>query len=107
MPIERTITNEQKIRVTANPMTAAGNPAPIDGPIRATVISGDGSTLDGSSALEVQLLSGALPGDTTFLVEADADLGAGIVLIQDTVTLHVTGAQAAALGLSVGEPETK
>ena len=42
-----------------------------------------------------------------FLVEADADLGSGISLIQDLVTLTVAGAQAASFGLTASAPKPK
>ena len=107
MPIEITLTNEQKVRIFANPTTVSGKSAQLDGPIRATMISGEGSAQPGNNDLEVVLLSGDNPGDSTFLIDADADLGEGVVLVQDTVTLHVQGAMAASLGLSPGTPELK
>ena len=105
--LDLTITNEEQIRVTAQPTTSTGRPATLDGPIRATVLSGDGTVAAGASDLEVVLRSGDNPGDTTYLIEADADLGAGIVLVQDTAMLHVTGAMASSLGLTAGSPESK
>ena len=107
MPIEVTLSNEEKVRITAAPKTPAGRPALIEGALRVTVVSGDGSFEPGAGPLDVFLRSGDLPGDTTFVVEADADLGDGEVIIQDIVTLHVTGVMAAALGLSAGTPESK
>ena len=104
--LEVTITNEQKVLITASPQTAAGNPAPIDGVLNVTVISGDSLAVP-NDALSFYLVSSDTPGDTTFLVEADADLGEGAVLIQDTITLHVNGALAASFGLSAAAPEAK
>lgn len=106
MPLEVTITNEQKVRLTAVPVTATGNPAPLDGPVSFSVISGD-STVNVLDNLTAELVSGVTPGDTTYLVEADADLGAGVETISDTVLMHVEGARAANLGLSLGVPEPK
>jgi len=108
MPIDIALTNEQQVRVRSVPVTAAGNPASVDGPLRISVVSGDATVeQDPGAPLEAVLVSSDAPGDTTFLVEADADLGEGVVLIQDTVTLRVAGAQAAALGLSADAPEPK
>lgn len=102
------LTNEQKVKATAAPVTAAGHPAQLDGALRVSVVSGDGTfTQDAGEPLSVVFVSSDVPGDTTYLVEADADLGAGVVLVQDTVTVHVAGALAAFLGLAVGAPETK
>jgi hypothetical protein len=102
MPLEFDLTNEEKVTgVTFSPTTSAGQPASIEGSPTVSVLSGDGSTQDTGSDLP-DFVSGTAPGDTVFLVEADADLGAGVVTISDTVTLHVTGAQATNLGLGGG-----
>jgi len=106
--LDLSCTNEQKIKVTAVPKTATGRPAQIDGALTATVISGDGTAeqVPGDN-FSVFLISADTPGDTTYLIEADADLGSGIVAVQDTATLHVAGALAANLGLVAGTPEPK
>lgn len=99
-------TNEQKIRVTATPVTSTGRPATLDGNVTVSVVSGD-STFNLLPPNSFELISSDTPGATTFLVEADADLGAGVVLIQDTITLDVMGALAVNLGLTAGAPEAK
>lgn len=102
MPLEITITNEQKIQVTLTPVTATGRPAKLDGAPEWSVISGD-STLDvASDGKSAFLVSADDPGDTQFLVKADADLGAGVEEVSDTIRLTVEGARAASLGLAAG-----
>src|SRR5262245_5020335 len=101
-------TNDEKIKVTAAPVTSTGRPARIDGALRARVVSGGGAVMDvPGDPLSVYLVSGDDPGDTDYIIEADADLGEGVVLIQDSAVLHVSGAQAVALGLFAGSPEPK
>jgi len=101
-------TNEQKVPVTAVPVTSSGKPAQVDGPLRVTVVSGTGTVeQDPATPLTFKAVSGDTPGTTVYLVEADADLGAGQVLIQDTVTYEVSGAQAASFGLVSGAAESK
>lgn len=101
-------TNEEKIKVTAAPQTAAGNPAQIDGPLRVTITSGAATVVqDPATPLEVTFVSSDAPGDTVGVIEADADLGAGVELISEAFTYSVAGAKAAALGFSVGTPEPK
>jgi hypothetical protein len=104
--LELSCTNEEKIKVTTNPVTAAGKPVLLDGPIQVSVQSGDGTVelLDGNS---FYVKSGDNPGDSTFLVSGDADLGAGIENISDIVLLHVAGAKASNLGMTAGTPELK
>lgn len=107
MALDLTCTNEEQIRVVANPSTSTGNPAQLDGPLRVSVISGDGSAVPGDSPNEVILRSGIAEGPTVFVIEGDADLGPGERLVPETVTLNVTAAAATNLGLSAGAPEAK
>jgi len=100
--------NEQKIKVTANPKTTGGRPATFDGPIRISVQSGEGTfTQDPAEPNAFFAVSSDAPGTTVYLLEADADLGAGSILIQETVELEVSGANAANFGLTVGTAEPK
>jgi hypothetical protein len=108
MPLNVACTNEQMVPITAAPTSQSGNPAPIDGALRVTVQSGDGSVVqDPATPLTFMAVSGAALGDTVFLVEADADMGAGSQTIQDLVTLSVTGAVAANFGFTAGAPVPK
>lgn len=107
MPAEVTITNEQKVPVTLAPVTATGKPAKLDGPPTWTVVSGEGTVEVSEDGLTATLVSSDNPGDTQYMVEADADLGEGVETISDIVTLHVAGAKAANLGLTVGTPVAK
>ncbi len=103
MPATAACSNEEKVPVTAAPVTSAGRPAQIDGALTVTVQSGDGTVeQDAATPLSFNAVSGDAPGDTVYLVEADADLGAGVVTLQDTFTLSVSGANAASFGLSAG-----
>lgn len=102
-----TITNEQKVKVTLTPVTATGKPAQLDGVPNWSVVSGESTieaAADGRSAF---LISSDSPGDTEVMVEADADVGAGVETISDMIKLTVEGAKAQSLGLSVGTPEAK
>lgn len=106
------ITNEQKIKVTLNPVTESGNPAELDGKPEWSVLSGGNE--DPSKNLQVSedglsayLISNDTPGDIEFLIKADADRGAGFEEISDVIRVHVSGAKAKSLGLVKGEPEPK
>lgn len=104
--VEITLTNEQKVKVTATPVTATGKPAPVDGAVVFTVQAGD-CTVNELDDFSAEIVSGDNPGDSVILVSADADLGDGVETVADTVTVHVEGARAASLGLTVGAPEPK
>jgi hypothetical protein len=72
------------------------------------VVSGDGTVeQDPSTPNAFFAVSGDAPGTTEYLVEADADLGEGVVTIQEAVELVVSGAQAVQFGLVAGTPVAK
>jgi len=105
MPLDLQCTNEEKIFVTVNPVTANGNPAALDGAVRVTP-TGEG-TVEMVSDTSFFVVSGGNPGATTYLVEGDADLGEGIVLLQDSINLNVSGALASNLGINAASPVLK
>lgn len=103
MPATAACSNEEKVPVTAAPVTSTGRPAQIDGALSVVVASGDGTVeQDPATPLSFNAVSGDAPGDTVYTVSADADLGAGVVTLSDTFTLTVSGANAASFGLSAG-----
>jgi hypothetical protein len=106
MPLEVTITSEEKVRVTATPQTAAGHPASVDGQVMFAVQNGE-CTVTQVDAVSADVFSGDIPGDSAILVTADADLGTGVQTIMDTILVHVTHPNAASLGLQAGPAELK
>jgi hypothetical protein len=105
--LEITITNEQQVNVTLKPVTATGKAAKLDGAPTWTIQSGDSKINVPADGLSADLISSDTPGDTEILVEADADLGSGVVSVSDIIRLTVAGAQAANLGLAAGAPTAK
>ena len=102
--IEIKLTNEQKIKVTLTPTTAAGKPAALDGKPQWRT--------DGPAALEVAedgmsayLIASERPSESIVTITADADLGEGVEEIAEGIKLITEGAKAAHLGLTIGEPE--
>lgn len=96
--------NEEKVIGNAlQPKTAGGHPAQVDGALKITVQSGDGTfEQDPAAPLSFDLISGEDLADTVYLIKADADLGVGVEEISTTVTLTVTGAKASAFGFTAG-----
>ncbi len=107
MPLEIKITNEQQIKVTLTPKTDTGKPAKLDGKPTWEIVSGNSTATVSDDGLSAVLVSSDDPGDTEFLVKADADLGDGVEEISDVVKLSVVGATAKNLGLTAGTPEAK
>lgn len=107
MPGEKRITNEQKINAVLNITTEGGKPAEVDGKPKWSVVSGAGGLVVSDDGKSADLISTDIPGETTYLVEADADLGAGVEPISDTIKIITEGAKAKNLGLTLGEPVNK
>lgn len=105
--LELSITNEQKVQVTLTPVTATGKPAPVDGVPTWVVASGDATVDVAADGLSAFLISGDNPGQSSIVVSADADLGAGVETISDSITLTVEGAKAISLGLTASAPVAK
>lgn len=102
-----TITNEEKVQVTLNPVTPAGNPANLDGTPTWAVTEGD-ATLDvAEDGLSAFLISGEANTNSKIEITADADLGEGMVTITDMIDLVVVQASASALGAIIGTPILK
>lgn len=107
MPADVSLTTEEKVTATLAPKTTAGNVASLDGIPTWTVNSGDVTLTPSADGLSCVILSGTQVGDSTVQVDADADLGAGVVTISDVVVLHVATPQATSLGLTVSAPTPK
>ena len=105
MPLTVVMSNEQKVRIQASPITQGGQPAPVEGPVLFVVKAGDVAIepIDATSAYVVA----GLPGASEVLVSADADLGAGVVTIADTIGVTVSAAMAEQLGLQADAPILK
>jgi len=101
-----TITNEQKVEVTLNPTTLAGNPATLDN-VLWEVIEGDATLEVAADNLSAFLVSGESDVNSKILVTADADLGEGVAEIVDLIDLAVVSAQASTLGIIQGTPVLK
>lgn len=108
MPLDLTITNEEKVKVTLAPVTSTNKPAKLDGTPEWVTISGPAKLEPASNGLSAYLISDDTNvSDSVFQVNADADLGEGTETISDLITLHVSNAHAKNLGIVAGQPEAK
>lgn len=103
------ITNEQEIDANFRPLTAGGNPAPVDGDVQWEKLDGDatlGATTQGG---QVQTFRSQDSGEGTshFRATADADLGSGVVPISLDYELVVVLPSADHAGGSFGTPRIK
>jgi len=105
---------DQYLRVKIAPKTGAGHPAPVDGTPVWAIVSGNGSVQNVSAdGLTAEIWSPDTVTDpsgadvTVASVTADADVGAGVQEISDTVEFTVTNAIAESLGLAMIELKAK
>lgn len=104
--IMATINDSQQILLTAQPVSGKGNPAPIDGPVQWSLISGSQFiSLTPVDATSVYAVAIGPIGIATIEASADADLGAGITTITNTVQVEVIGGPAVNLNILPGTPE--
>lgn len=94
-------TSEQKVLITLNPVTAAGNPANLDGAPVWSVVEGDCTLEVAADGLSCYLISGAANVISHVSVTADADLDGGEVReISELIVYAVLAPEATALGLN-------
>jgi hypothetical protein len=105
MPIEVSISTEEKVRLAVTPLTAGGQPATVDGPAQWSVAGA--CTVEPIDDTSAWILAGSTMGDSTVTVGCDADLGEGVVPLGDTCLVHVSNPMAANLGLSADAPVMK
>lgn len=102
------LTDEQKVSMTVQPLTAAGNPAQVDGPPVWSTSNPDILTVtaspDGLSAVAVTV---GPVGSSQVSVSVDADLGAGVRTLTAALDVDVVAAGASTLGIIAGTPELK
>lgn len=98
------LTTEQRVRVTVLPLTAAGNPAQIDGNVLFS--SGDEviASVESIDATSAYVTARGL-GATQILASFDADLGEGVRTLVFTGAVEVVGAEAESAEIVFGNPE--
>lgn len=97
-----TSTSEEKVLLQLAPVTAAGNPAILDGAPVWTLVEGDATLEVAADGLSAYVISGSANVLNRIVVTADADLDAGETReISEEIIYTVTPAEAAALGINV------
>jgi hypothetical protein len=107
-PMSVPIKETQQVTLTANPLNAKGNPAPVDGvpewqidnPALGTITP----AADGMTAL---FKASGGPGTVIAKVIADADMGAGVRSIEGTIEIIISAVvlEAVSIGITAGTPE--
>lgn len=100
------ITTEQRVSVTVQPKTAAGNPARIDGAVEWTSTDPNVATVQSTGPMSAMVVSVG-PGVTQILATFDADLGEGVRAVEMSGALEVVEAEAVTAEIVFGTPELK
>src|SRR6185436_3167778 len=94
------LTDEQKVSLTIQPLTAAGNSAKVDGvPVWSVSDSNILSLTVSEDGLSAVVTTVGPLGDCKVSVSADADLGEGIRNLTGTLDITVVAAEAASIGI--------
>lgn len=102
------LTDVQKVRLAIKPVSAAGNPAEIDG-TPAWVVSDDtlGSLTVDEDGLGAEFVTSGLLGTCQVSVTADADLGDGMREISGVLDIEIHASEAVSLSINAGVPESR
>lgn len=100
MPLDVVSTTEEKVHIKIAPKTASGKPASLDGLAKWEITSGGATIVPDEDGLGAFVVSEDTSGSSTWKVSGDADLGEGVVTIEDGGTYTYTNPQAAAFGAS-------
>ncbi len=98
------ITTEQRVSVRVLPLTAAGNPAQIDGEVLFTSSDEAVATVERIDATSAFVTAAGL-GAAQIVATFDADLGDGVRAITSTGAIEVVGAEAETAEIVFGVPE--
>lgn len=92
----------RRVRVHFTPTDDDGNPAGLDGPVKAEVVDGVGTAEVDAGGDVLIRPAGAVETQTCSVkVSGDADLGEGVVPLEDVITVSWTHLRAQNLGASV------
>lgn len=120
MPLDVISNTDEKKPILAEPKTQGGKVAKIDGRLTLEITEGGATatnstqaeadayeTKTGKKGLVGYLVSEDEDGTSSWKVSGDADLGAGVVPIEETGTFVYSAAPAVSVGASVGDAEPK
>lgn len=114
MPLDVVSNTDEKIPISIAPKTKGGRPAKVDGKPVLSIVSG-GATAEPATDDEIAanpklvgyLVSEDEAGASEWKVEADADLGEGVVHISEGGAYTYSAAPADNVGASAGSPVPK
>ena len=98
------INTEQRVRVSVIPLTAAGNPAQIDGDVAFESSDPTVASVEPIDANSAWVTAAGL-GAAQISAEFDADLGDGVRTLTFTGAIEVVGAEAETAEIVFGTPE--
>jgi len=114
MPLDFVSDTDQKVPITLDPKTEGGHSATLDGAPVLSIVSGNATVQQATEEERAAnpkfvgwVVSEDTAGSSEWKVTGDADLGAGVVPIEEGGTYTYSAAQAKNLGVSAGTPVLK
>jgi hypothetical protein len=107
MPLDVTSTTEEKVKLHIAPVTSTGKPAAVDGIPVWSIIEGGATIEAAADGLSADVISEDNAGTSVWNVQADADLGEGVVFIEDGGSYVYNNPMAASMGTTADAPVPK
>ena len=101
------LTDAQKVTLTISPVSAAGNPAPVQNPSWSVSDAEVLSVVVAEDGLSAVVSTVGKLGDAQVSVTADADMGEGVKELTGVLDISVKASDAVSLNITAGNPEDK
>lgn len=102
------LTDVQKVALSVNPKSAAGNPAPVDGVPSWTSSNPEVLTVTPSAdGLSAEAVTTGKLGTAQVQCVADADIGEGVTELTAVLEVEVKASAAVQLAIEAGEPTAR
>lgn len=101
------LTDIEKVALAIQPLSAAGNPAPVESVAWAVSDPSILSLTPSEDGLSCSVVTTGALGAARVNVTADADLGEGIVTLEGFIDFEIVASQAVNLNIAAGTPESR
>lgn len=102
------LTDIQEVELSIKPVTAAGNPATVDGaPVWGVSNPDVGTMVVAADGMSAKFVTSGKLGTAQINVTADADMGSGTTPINGTLDIEVVASQAVGFSIVTGTPTDK
>jgi hypothetical protein len=101
------LTDIEKVALSVQPMSAAGNPAPVETAMWTCSDDTVLTVVPGADGLSCEVITTGKIGTARVSVTVDADMGEGVISLEGFADFEVVASQAVSLAVNVGTPEVR